>query len=315
MKRGSLDFFSPRIGDTKKKAKQEAEPTTTKEVQVCPVCLQFKSAVIAMMTHHVEGCLRKPAPSSSSFSSSASSASSTTTPSPSASHKQQPALQCIAEPGGLPGLFLLKNFISEDEERFLLSSLEAHPSPWEHSKFNGHCFTKRFGVHTEFYGKDRHCREIDPERNPGEHNIPAFTTFLFDRLKLLPALIAQTDPKLAAELTKFAPNEFNANAYAKAQNHYLTRHVDDRQLSGPLLANLSMGSEVVMRYMLEKDPKQVVDVTLPPRTLQIVAGEARFNWTHEIPNALMANGRRVSITIRQAGSKSGVAIRAPLAHK
>ena len=325
-KRGGSSFFQPRED---KKAKPESRgPTMTQEVQTCPICLQFKSAVIAMMAHHVEGCLSKPlsatsssftpsssSKSSSSFSSSSSSSKSSSSSSHSSEQPQQPALQCAIESGGLPGLYLLKDFITKDEERLLLSSLDAHPSKWEHSWFNGHCLTKHFGVHTEFYGKDRHVRSIDPGSNADEHSIPPFTSFLFDRLKLLPALVAHADPKLCAELAKFVPNEFNANAYQKALNHYLTKHVDDRQLSGPLLANLSMGAESTMRYTLEKDPGQVLDVVLPPRTLQIVGGDARWNWTHEIPNDLLGAGRRVSITIRQAGSKSGVPLRAPLARK
>ena len=196
----------------------------------------------------------------------------------------------------------------------LITALDQDANPWKHSSFNGHCMSKTFGVKTEFYGKDRHVRQIDPANNLSEHAIPPYINFLFDRLKLLPPLFA-AQSKLSAELAKFAPNEFNANSYVKAQGHFLSRHVDDRQLSGPLLANLSLGSQVAMRYCLEKDLTKVVDVTLPRRTLQIIAGKARFDWAHEIPNNLMENSRRVSITMRQSGAKFGVEIRAPVSSK
>ncbi len=53
---------------------------------------------------------------------------------------------------------------------------------------------------------------------------------------------------------------------------YYPQHVDDRVLSGPLLANLSLLGHCSMRYNLENEKDKYVDVDLPPGCLQIVAG-------------------------------------------
>jgi len=105
-------------------------------------------------------------------------------------------------------------------------------------------------------------------------------------------------------------NEFNANSYEREKGHFLREHVDDRFLSGPILANLSLLDSCSMRYMAEKSTRCVLhgaptsaDVWLPRRCLQIVSGPARYDYSHSIPTALLGRQRRVSLTFRQAGHK------------
>ena len=89
--------------------------------------------------------------------------------------------------------------------------------------------------------------------------------------------------------------------------------------------NLSLAGRAKMRYQLEEEVvearrKEVgtvyqgitshhsesvrsIDVELPRRALQIVSGSARFNYEHSIPNSLLGEDRRISITFRQAGDR------------
>jgi hypothetical protein len=49
-------------------------------------------------------------------------------------------------------------------------------------------------------------------------------------------------------------------------------------------------------------------VLLPRRCLQLVAGPARWSYTHEIRREDVLDDRRVSITWRQTGGKKGVVL-------
>ena len=99
------------------------------------------------------------------------------------------------------------------------------------------------------------------------------------------------------------PNECNSNKYIKSKGHYLTAHFDDRELSGELLANISLGGDAEMVYENPKT-KKTVSVYLPRRSLQIVSKESRYSWTHAIPHASLHCEERVSLTFRCQGSRN-----------
>ena len=114
------------------------------------------------------------------------------------------------------------------------------------------------------------------------------------------------DLAAVALLRQLHLNECNANSYVRARGDSLHEHVDDRALSGPVLANLSLLGSCHMRYRRQgtlsaEGAVGVVDIELPPRCLQIVTGEARYSYSHCIPLELLHSSRRVSLTFRQAG--------------
>ena len=98
-----------------------------------------------------------------------------------------------------------------------------------------------------------------------------------------------------------AANEANALKYLKSEGCYLGGHVDDRQLSGEVLVNLSLAGTAVMTYTYDKDVSALppVRVTLPRRSLQIQTKEVRFDWRHGIEGKDLPDVR-VSITFRRA---------------
>jgi alkylated DNA repair dioxygenase AlkB len=96
------------------------------------------------------------------------------------------------------------------------------------------------------------------------------------------------------------PNQANAISYTKAKGHYLGAHCDDRQLSGLILCNLSLGCDAVMTYTNDKDKEEVPHrVELPRRSLQFQTGHVRFNYAHGIASEDLRGERRVSITFRK----------------
>ena len=110
------------------------------------------------------------------------------------------------------------------------------------------------------------------------------------------------------------PNEANAISYERAKGHFLKSHVDDRQLSKEVIANLSLAGDCIMTFTLEKrnklmkhsrngDMRELPEqrkVLLRSRTLQVLTGSARYDYSHGIANQDLLSDRRISLTMRQS---------------
>ena len=209
--------------------------------------------------------------------------------------------ELITSQNQVPGLYLLHDFISAEEEAELVKCIDADTrTPWKPSTFSGHCLSKCYGVITQ-YGlpgdpKGRGVRQNNPLL--GEYDIP---DYLIAFPKRLQDIVKQLDT-VPVELKHFLPNECNCNSYESSQNHCLLPHFDDRALSGPLLMNLSLNCDAYMTYTDVK--KEDTKVVLPRRCLQIVIGPARWVYQHGIRAEDILGSRRVSVTWRQAGSKN-----------
>ena len=96
------------------------------------------------------------------------------------------------------------------------------------------------------------------------------------------------------------PNEANAIDYHRKQGHWLQNHVDDRQLSKEPIANLSVAGDCYMTFRNERVRGESKRVLLPRRTLQVLTGKARYDYSHGICNKDLLSDRRVSITMRES---------------
>lgn len=186
---------------------------------------------------------------------------------------------------GLSGCHVFEHFLTEKEERELLDDLDRCSPHWSFSSWNGSCFSKTWGVEVDVV---KRC--VGPVKRP----IPSF----------LNPYVARMTSGEYLPLAGFVPNECNSNSYIKKDGHWLRAHVDDRQLSGELLANLSLGCDCDMLYTHEKSGRKI-SVRLPRRCLQVVSGDARYNWTHEIRKDDLFGPRRVSVTFRGNGQTKG----------
>ncbi|WP_233347460.1 alpha-ketoglutarate-dependent dioxygenase AlkB [Hyphobacterium indicum] len=100
-----------------------------------------------------------------------------------------------------------------------------------------------------------------------------------------------------------SPDQIIINEYRPRQG--ISAHVDCEPCFGPVIASLSLGgaTDMVFRHRSSDERRRV---RLEPRGLLILAGEARYDWTHEIParKSDMVNGvriardRRLSLTFR-----------------
>ncbi len=281
----SLSFF-----DKKLKFNEDSAVAT------CPICHKSLWSDSCWNNLHVDACLKKN----------------------DSANKQKHLLPClnsfssnddvyqkmlIQQIDGISGLWLISNFLTEEEETKLLTDIDSLTTSWRHSTFNGHCTTKYYGCKTQF-GLLNEIRMVRQNENQnGEQDIPDFLAAIMERLRD----IVNVHSELPCDLRGFCPNECNINNYLRCEQHYLRPHFDDRALSGPLLINLSLAGFAKMTYSIPNSATSL-SVDLPRRSLQLVTGKARWSFMHEIKAQDIFDDRRVSVTWRQCGNKhTGVA--------
>ncbi len=101
------------------------------------------------------------------------------------------------------------------------------------------------------------------------------------------------------------------HAIELAADGVINRHVDSVKFSGGIVAGVSLASPSIMRLSrtFTHRKEHYVDMLLPPRSLYILKGEARYDWHHEILRGVCWNGeivnyaRRVSLIFRDDVSK------------
>jgi alkylated DNA repair dioxygenase AlkB len=197
----------------------------------------------------------------------------------------------------IPGLFLFPEFITEAEEEQILAELDGNSAdhhseflPWKAANFNGPHLGKRWGVHCNL--RDR---KVEAPENP----LPSFIrNILVPKLKLIP------------EMKGCVPNEANAIDYRRHTGHYLTSHVDDRKLSKEPIANLSLAGDCYMTFTNVAPHRNTTvkskKVLLKRRCLQILTGQARYDFAHGIERNDLLSDRRVSVTVRESPRTDGI---------
>lgn len=94
------------------------------------------------------------------------------------------------------------------------------------------------------------------------------------------------------ELIKEIPNQLIINEYIKGQG--ISKHIDSNVFDR-IIFTISLLTDCKMIFRHIKDDK-IYSVNIPARSFYIMEDEARYKWTHEIPNLI--SGRRISLTFR-----------------
>jgi alkylated DNA repair dioxygenase AlkB len=240
----------------------------------CPLC--NRSFPLHTLERHASNCVGP----KSTTETSKSNVNSSTNDSSYITHDREP----------IAGLYVFENFISEEEEAQILAELDdssisaSNTVPWKPANFNGPHYGKRWGVH---------CNLRDRKVSAPENPLPCFV-----RLILMPRL------KRLKPMAGVRPNEANAIDYRRKMGHYLSSHVDDRQLSKEPIANLSIAGDCYMTYINEAPHRNTAAksarVWLPRRCLQVLTGKARYDFSHGIRNEDLYTDRRVSVTMRES---------------
>lgn len=184
----------------------------------------------------------------------------------------------------IPGLVVMRDFVTKEQEIDLLQTIDTQP--WQHD-------LKRRVQHYG-YRYDYQARAVTRHSYLGP--LPPWGSDIAQRL-------------IKDGHFDDLPDQMIVNEYLPGQG--ISAHIDCVPCFGPVVASLSLGSACVMIF---RHPKhhQKFDIVLPQRSLAILTGPARYEWTHEIParKSDIINGsriprdRRVSLTFRIVTSYS-----------
>lgn len=185
----------------------------------------------------------------------------------------------------IPGLVILPEFITCDEERELLAFFERDDGAhWKNTVKARQ--VQHFGY--EFSYETRRCDENQP--------LPPIPFALDTLTKNIPTSIMDT------------PDQITVNEYKPGQG--IAAHIDTHSAFTDAIASLSLDNEIVMEF--RHPDGRLESVLCQPRSLLVMTGASRYEWTHAIPPRLfdvidgerVARKRRVSITFRKVQSSA-----------
>lgn len=185
-----------------------------------------------------------------------------------------------AERAAIPGLMYVRDFLSPDDEKTLVTRIDRH-------EWNGELSRR-----VQHYGwrYDYKARHIDPSMQLGP--LPDWADVLAERL-------------VSEGLLSQRPDQVIVNEYIGDQS--ISAHVDSDSF-GDSIATVSLLESWVMIFRKRKANAKV-EQRLDRRSVAIMSGEARYGWTHELPKRKSEPGgpgekrqkrrRRISLTFRK----------------
>lgn len=178
----------------------------------------------------------------------------------------------------IPGLTYVPDFITKEEEQSLLAHIDG--APWLND-------LKRRVQHYG-YKYDYRARTMNDDAYLGP----------------LPEWVMPLSQRLFEEgIFPSVPDQVIVNEYEPGQG--ISAHIDCVPCFGDTIASLSLGSSCVMAFSSAR-AREKKEMLLEERSLIVLSGKARYEWTHAIPGRKsdMINGqkiyrlRRASLTFR-----------------
>ncbi|CAK7355908.1 unnamed protein product [Dovyalis caffra] len=213
----------------------------------------------------------------------------------------------LASEVNIPGLFLVHDFVSPQEEKELLAAVDERA--WI-------SLSKRRVQHYGYefcYG----TRNVDTKLHLGQ--LPSFVSPILERISLFPGL---------GSATSIVLDQLTVNEYPPGVG--LSPHIDTHSAFEGLIFSLSLAGPCIMEFRRYLDGSWVPDgvssdnkkgenaencsnlvrksIYLPPRSILLLSGEARYAWQHYIPHhkidmvnesVIRRGARRVSFTFRK----------------
>eukprot|EP01126_Amoeba_proteus_P062232 TRINITY_DN842_c0_g2_i15.p1 TRINITY_DN842_c0_g2~~TRINITY_DN842_c0_g2_i15.p1 ORF type:complete len:265 (+),score=55.51 TRINITY_DN842_c0_g2_i15:70-864(+) len=190
---------------------------------------------------------------------------------------------------GVKGLFLIYNFLTEDEENEMVNSLV--DLEWDSNRAG----TRRVQLYVPW--KEEKYRIV-----PKDTILPMPDTAKRCGYKIIEWAKQQTVPELKRfdwsgyliyedQMTELQINEYNAK-------DVLGFHKDNPTAYKEVIFGISLLADCEISY---QNHREEIRVLIPRRSLYILSGEARSKWKHGIlPGGIMAaeDGKRISLTYR-----------------
>ncbi len=188
------------------------------------------------------------------------------------------------------GLYIIQNFITEQEEEALLEYFDAQT--WD--------TTLKRRVQHYGYRYDYSSKKIDLTMKAAP--LPPCAIAIAERISTLRdekgRLIINLNADNEKEEEEQPIDQLIVNEYTPGQG--ITAHTDCKPCFLDGISSLSLGSDSIMQFRRLRHEN--IDLPLLRRSLVILTSDARFNWTHAIPARKEDDGvirkRRVSLTFR-----------------
>ena len=180
----------------------------------------------------------------------------------------------------IDGLSYIPDFISDVE----------HKEIWE--AVNKETWLNDLKRRVQHYGYkyDYKKKSIDYSMYIG--SIPEWTRFIAERI-------------VSKGYMKHLPDQLIINEYEPGQG--IADHIDCEPCFEDTIISLSLGSCCIMEFKNKLDRRDKYEHLLEPKSLVVIAGEARYHWTHGIParerdvclERTIFRKRRISLTFRK----------------
>ncbi|KAL9652092.1 hypothetical protein ABK040_015893 [Willaertia magna] len=226
----------------------------------------------------------------------------------------------------IPGLIIIENFITEEEERELLHFfVEEKASYWKNElKRRIQHFGYQFDYNSRSVIIPNDNKNEEEEKNNEEETsfgkvepipemitnniVPRIKSNLLERLKEEEEDQKEVITEYLEQINNYYVDQLTVNEYECGQG--IRPHVETHKSFGDILCSISLKSASVMSFTKTKDNGDIIiqkkDVDLPRRSLVIMIGECRYLWRHSIPcrefdkvnGKLRKRSNRISLTLR-----------------
>ena len=225
----------------------------------------------------------------------------------------------------IPGLLLINDFLSEDDEQRILDFLMSQP--WQPHKMRS---VQHYGYAFDYERNDIHHNGQALTQKPADERKEEETTS-DDQLHMFPAVFhpiirrfqsLPSHPSIAPHNrhyscdhpTLFLPDQLTVNRYMPGDG--IPAHVDVHSSFTSYVVSISLCSPIVMDFMeapLSANPPPPHPVVLPQRSMLVLSHEVRYGCHHAIQprktdrvdGRLVQREERISLTFRKR-RESGV---------
>lgn len=178
----------------------------------------------------------------------------------------------------LNGIFLREDFITDEEEHYLLQ--EMNQVEWKESQSGR--YKQDYGPKVNFKKQKLKLDEFK--------GLPKYTKFLIDRFK-------QID-----QLNDYVPVELCNLKYDSDRAACIDPHLDDTWLWGDRLLTVNLVNNTFLTLSKKENNLMNVLIPLKKRSLLVLSNEARYEWLHEIKKTHIKS-LRIAINIRELSSE------------
>lgn len=190
---------------------------------------------------------------------------------------------------GVPGLSMMHDLVSPEEEKQLLAAIAAEE--WTTNREDPPRKVQIFGA--------RRVGSVFP-RHQSSKFPPWWSFVLAKRLRATLMARASTEEVFFRYVSKLEDPETGllfVNEYTR-KTQELAFHIDNPKLFDDVIVGVSLSASCTFSFAPATAEGKIVDVLLPPRSVYVMTGAARYDFRHGLRRDSLKGARRISLTFR-----------------